>query len=56
VTRNDSSLVGDLIPLLHDAQPAVSAEALDSLKGLTGQDLGDSEEAWQAWLRTEASK
>jgi hypothetical protein len=56
VSRNDSSLVADLIPLLHDAQPAVSAEALDSLKGLTGQDLGDSEEAWQAWLRTEASK
>jgi HEAT repeat protein len=56
VPRNDPSLVADLIPLLHDQQSSVSAEALDSLKGLTGQDLGDSEEAWQAWLRTEGSK
>jgi HEAT repeat protein len=56
VQSNDSSLVGDLIPLLHDSQPPVSAEALSSLKELTGQDLGDSEEAWEKWLNSEGRR
>jgi HEAT repeat protein len=52
---NDSSLVAALVPLLDDPDPPVSAEAKASLKGLTGEDRGDSAEAWQEWLETEGS-
>jgi HEAT repeat protein len=54
--RDDSSLVTDLIPLLNDEQRPVSAEALASLKGMTGQDLGNSAAAWQDWLKGEGPK
>jgi HEAT repeat protein len=53
---NDSSLVADLVPLLSDPAAPVSTEAKASLKGITGEDLGDSAEAWQTWLETEGSE
>ena len=54
--RDDGSLVADLIPLLDDEQRPVCVEALASLKGLTGQDLGQSSSAWQHWLEGEGQK
>lgn len=47
--KNDPALVPDLIPLLRDDQAAVAAQARASLKGVTGQDLGDSAAAWETW-------
>jgi len=54
--RDDGSLVADLIPLLDDEQRPVCVEALASLKGLTGQDLGQTSSAWQHWLEGEGQK
>jgi hypothetical protein len=45
-----------LIPLLDDEQRPVCVEALASLKGLTGQDLGQTSSAWQHWLEGEGQK
>jgi HEAT repeat protein len=56
VVRRETALVADLIPLLHDEQLPVSEEARLSLKGLTGQDFGDSSTAWEEWLKSEAEK
>jgi HEAT repeat protein len=56
VVRRETTMVADLIPLLRDEQPHVSAEAKTSLKGLTGQDLGDSTKAWEDWLKNEGEK
>src|SRR5262249_17373222 len=49
--RNDSTLVADLISLLNDTEPAVSAEALASLEEITSQNLGDSPADWAEWLK-----
>ncbi|HMF15132.1 MAG TPA: HEAT repeat domain-containing protein, partial [Gemmataceae bacterium] len=50
--REDSALVAELIPLLGDAHQPVSAAAQASLKTLTGQNLGDSAQAWEEWLNS----
>jgi HEAT repeat protein len=49
----DTTLVGDLIPLLKDAEPIIAIEARLSLKELTGKDHGDSAKAWEEWYKAE---
>jgi HEAT repeat protein len=49
----DPTLVGDLIPLLKDAEANIASEARVSLKELAGKDLGDSAAAWEEWYKAE---
>jgi hypothetical protein len=43
--------IPQIIPLLRDPERIVSSAARDALKQLTGRDLGDSAEAWDAWWK-----
>lgn len=43
------ALVPDLIPLLDDRDPRITAAALAMLKQLSGKDFGRDQKAWQKW-------
>ena len=55
-TKDVKAMVPLIIPLLKDPERIISSAARDSLKQLTGRDLGDSPEAWEAWWKKQGKQ
>ncbi len=53
---NDPAAVQALAVGLHDEDPAVQFRAMQSLKEVTGQDLGDDVLAWRQYMETQATQ
>ncbi|HVS40468.1 MAG TPA: HEAT repeat domain-containing protein, partial [Gemmataceae bacterium] len=49
--KGAKSLIPDLIPLLSDADAAVSHAAHAALRDLSGEQLGATEAEWKAWWK-----
>jgi hypothetical protein len=54
--KEDKALIGGLISLLEDPEPAVKRAAHAALKDLSGEKFGPSADEWKAWWKRREGK